>query len=619
MTDAVRLSDDDFRRVYDFGFRTWADLHAHAVNSSAAPTFVNSATEAFLHQPSFPRTLCLKHEYERAFATGCSSWSAGRIACGLSSFSTPVQIGVTRKEPVKLSIPATVQDKPGPLFSSHDENYVAILTLAWAYILSARWVEIIPEPCSIGYTESCAPYDHDATKKSRNSADTIEINIGAASREETRWWAGILAQGQGWQAAMRSGHHRTLLSPWETILHSTQSFSICTDIQPSESQYPAPSFSEAKAYLRRLCERHDIFDQSLAALAAVLLFPSFGVSQELQLPTPRIHEHSKAGKPLVHASARQDHDRLYQTEYLDKCLTLSCHVKRIRPILLSVFYEPSIYCNAVTPWLQGSLAAIRALADGKPSVLWRMVAFRAPAAAWLWLGAITLGFEEKLMREVGFGQMPIDLTSFAWSGTVQSFMQGPISNTGIPERRIERADECRLLFLAQSHDHSRLPVCQWRPFGSTLLEDADIEVRKHVDCCQDHRLRYEGFSWNCKDGKATYWPSRGAEVFPRIASPIGSKSRPTSHHKVIRDHEVVSENATRSIFGWLRFDGYAPREKPIWEQEWFAISESDEDEDLDGYKSEPNDGATSTSYVRSWMSSLPGERVGDDGPADLVA
>ncbi|KAK8144091.1 hypothetical protein G3M48_006299 [Beauveria asiatica] len=613
MTDAVRLSDDDFRRVYDFGFRTWADLHALAVSSSAAPTFVNSATDAFLHQPSFPRTLCLKNEYERAFATGTSSWSAGGNACGLSSFSTPVQIGVTRKEPVKLSIPATMQDKPSSLFPSRNGNYIAILMLAWAYILSARWVEIMPEPCAISYTESSASEDHDM-----NSGDTIEIDIGAASREEARWWAGILAQGQGWQAAMRSGHPRTLLSPWETQLRSSQSFSISADIQFSASQCPAPSFSEAKAYLQKLCERHDIFDQSLAALAAVLLFPAFGVGQELQLPTPRIREHPTAGKPSVQVSARQDHDQLYQTEYLDKCLASSCHTKGIRPILLSVFYEPSIYCNAVTPWLQGSLAAVKSLAVGKPSLLWRMVAFRAPTAAWLWLGAITLGFEEKLMREVGFGQMPIDLTSFAWSGTVQSFMQGPISNASIRERRIERADECRLLFLAQSNYHSRLPVCQWRPFGSTPLEDADIDVRNHVDC-QGHRLRYEGFSWDCKDGKAMYWPLGDAKVFARTASPIGPKSRPTSHHTVIRDNEVVSENATRSIFGWLRFDGYAPREKLIWEHEWFAISDSDEDEDLNGYESESNDGATSTPYVRSWIPSLPRKRVGDDGPADLVA
>ncbi|TQW01327.1 immunoglobulin variable region used by the ITC63B heavy chain [Cordyceps javanica] len=618
MTDAVRLSDDDFRRVYDFGFKTWADLHALAVTSPAVPTFVNCATDAFLHQPPVPRTLRLKNEYERAFATGFSSWSAGGNACGLSSFSTPVQIGVTRKEPVKLSIPATMQNRQGPLISSCDENYIAILMLAWAYILSARWVEIMPEPCSISYTESCAFHGHDVTTKSRNSSDSIEIDIGAASQGEARWWAGILAQGQGWQAAMRSGHHRTLLSPWEIHLRSTQSFSISTEIQPSASQCPAPSFSEARTYLRRLCERHDMFDQSLAALAAVLLFPAFGVSQELQLPTPMTREHPTRRKRSVQASARQEHDQLYQTEYLDKCLTSSCHTKGIRPILLSVFYEPSIYCNAVTPWLQGSLAAINALAAGKPSVLWRMVAFRAPAASWLWLGAITLGLEEKLMREVGFGQMPIDLTSFAWSGTVQSFMQGPISNAGIHERRIERADECRLLFLAQSHYHSRLPVCQWRPFGSTPLEDADIEVRNHVDC-HGHRLRYEGFSWNCKDGKSMHWPLRGAKVFARPASPIGSKSRSASHHTVIRDNEVVSENATRSIFGWLRFDGYAPREKPIWEHEWFAMSDSDEDEDINSYESESNDGATSTPYVRSWISSLPRKPVGDDGPADLVA
>lgn len=367
MTDAVGLSDDDFRRVYDFGFKTWADLHALADDSSTAPACYDCVTDAFLHQPCFPRTLRLKNEHERLFATGSSTWGAGGNACGLPSFSTAVQIGVTRKEPIKLSIPASAQDKPNHLFSSRDKNYVAVLMLAWAYILSARWVEIMPEPCSIRYTDSCASHDQDATAKCRNSAGTIELDIGAASQEEARWWAGVLAQDQGWQATLRSGH-RILFSPWQIHLRSTQRFSINTNILPSASNNPTPSFTEAKAYLQRLCQRHDIFDQSLAALAAVILFPSFGASQELQIPTPRMREQPTIRSKPAQDNARQHHDRLFQTDYLDKCLASSCYTKGTRPLLLSVFYEPSINCNAVTPWLQGLLAAINALVAGNSFV-----------------------------------------------------------------------------------------------------------------------------------------------------------------------------------------------------------------------------------------------------------
>ncbi|GLA24179.1 hypothetical protein AnigIFM63326_011034 [Aspergillus niger] len=37
--------------------------------------------------------------------------------------------------------------------------------------------------------------------------------------------------------------------------------------------------------------------------------------------------------------------------------------------------------------------------------------------------------------------------------------------------------------------------------------------------------------------------------------------------------EGVSENATRSIFGWLRVEGFPPNEKKI--HDWIYIDESD--------------------------------------------
>ena len=51
----------------------------------------------------------------------------------------------------------------------------------------------------------------------------------------------------------------------------------------SLSPHSAPSFSDACSYLDKFCVRHKIIDQSHAALAAVLLFPSMGGCQTLQL------------------------------------------------------------------------------------------------------------------------------------------------------------------------------------------------------------------------------------------------------------------------------------------------------------------------------------------------
>ena len=72
-----------------------------------------------------------------------------------------------------------------------------------------------------------------------------------------------------------------------------------------------------------------------------------------------------------------------------------------------------------------------------------------------------------------------------------------------------------------------------------------------------------------------------------------------------RDNEVVSENATRSIFTWLRFNGHAPHEKTIRDHEWFALSDSDDSGDS---LNKPEIGAEvkgrPSSDIRSWISSL---------------
>jgi hypothetical protein len=45
--------------------------------------------------------------------------------------------------------------------------------------------------------------------------------------------------------------------------------------------------------------------------------------------------------------------------------------------------------------------------------------------------------------------------------------------------------------------------------------------------------------------------------------------------------ESISETATRSIFGWLRFEGYPPRGRQIHEHEWVMIDDSDGEELID--------------------------------------
>jgi hypothetical protein len=609
MDDAIRISVEQFRFIYEADFRVWARLYLQANKDTQPPSYCFFPQDAFSQQPFFPRNLSLKHDNGQVFATGSSIWGSTGATCdhGLPTFRQAVRIGVALKDPVSLSISETAQCDSGyAAWFARNENYLAVLILAWAYILSARWTEIMPGPCSLSYTDCQATY-HDATASHQNDQNAINIDIGNANPEEARWWAALLAPGQGWQATMPL-EQGSFLSPWSVRLQPGPQFSLSRVRNASPSPHLAPSFSDACSYLNRFCELHNIIDQSHAALAAVLLFPSMGGHQTLQLPAPLVSNGKQSLElPFTRYDGQLQHDWIHQGHHLDKFLTLSCNTRGIRPMLLGIFYEPSVECNAVTPWLQGALGAIDHLAGNNPYVMGRMCMERAPKVAYLWLGITILGLQKKLLQDVRFGLIPIELHAAAWSGTVQSFIQEPVSHPLVVHGHVTRADECRLLFLSQTDHHARVPVCQWKPFGATPIDDVDVEVRVHAEC-EAHGLQYQGFFWDCIDNGLEF-PSSGEAVIhnPRNRSPTqelnGAGQIPIFYGALDREKEVISENATRSILGWLRVEGHARHETDIWKHEWFDMSDSDE-EDVGWDEVRSDDEPKPPSRVESWISGV---------------
>ena len=69
------------------------------------------------------------------------------------------------------------------------------------------------------------------------------------------------------------------------------------------------------------------------------------------------------------------------------------------------------------------------------------------------------------------------------------------------------------------------------------------------------------------------------------------------------DKEGVSENATRSILTWLRFDGCAQHEGAIWKHERFDVLHDSEDEN-DEAGNENSGGYGNKGQVSSHGSSL---------------
>ncbi|KAF5025164.1 hypothetical protein F66182_2740 [Fusarium sp. NRRL 66182] len=550
MHDAVRLNADQFHSIYKKSYNIWAQIYFHVVANTKLPAHVLRVQDVFRQHPSLPRNLSLKHDKRGALATGASIWGSVETACcsKLPSFRQPVQIRVAVKEPISLSIAEMGETKPAyTACFAQDKDYLAILVPAWTYILSARWTEIMPGSCTLAYTRHQAAY-HDGAARCKDRQSLINIDIGNASSEEARWWAAVLAPGQGWQAHMKL-EQNAFLSPWSIHLQSSTGFVLIHALDDVPASRPAASFLDAITYLNNFCTRHNLVDQSHAALASVLLLPSMSSFHTFRLPAPRISDLSNATDvPTGYPDGTLQHDWIHKDHHIDKLLTLSCNTRGIRPMLLSAFYEPSVECNAVTPWLQGTLASIKHLAGHNSYLTTRMCMERAPSVAFLWLGSLILGVQEKLLQD-------------------------------------------------------------WKPFGTTPLGDLDIEVRAHKGC-EDHQLQYKGIIWDCKDDKPEFQPAQEADTqnlsdssLTRDSDPGDEGPVPICFEDLDREREAISENATRNIFNWLRCDGYARYEKEIWAHEWFDMSESDQG---DTGEDETTPGASSmlSSQIESWLSDV---------------
>lgn len=425
------------------------------------------------------------------------------------------------------------------------DNHIAVLVLAWAYILSARWTELV----------SGAVLEYNNNSQIVDDDHVISVNTGKVSDDAARWWAAVLSQ-DGWEAYIPSDE-TTFRSPWSIALKSPVRFRLShqgeTLVQPK-----AISSVDALRYIKEYCNFHGVTDQCYAALSVALLLPSLSSrGRNVPLPIPKLNHEACVIK------GRASHEQLYEFKCLDKFLVLSCNTKGICGLLSSIFYDPKVACNFASPWVQAIVAAIKHVGDTQ---IIHVMAARSPHLAFLWLGAIVTGFHNDVVKDGRFGLIPIEPHSAMWTGTIQSFMQEPLSQPLVTDGYISRANECRLLYIIQDEFHERWPVSPWHPFGQTALEDTELSVRSNVEKVTGG-LVYAKWRWASKGGSPTHQAPRGSlvPVFWELAE---ASDMPVSYED-FSDENVVSENATRMIFDWLRFEGYPACERPIYTHKWF--------------------------------------------------
>ncbi|KAJ5135140.1 uncharacterized protein N7515_004418 [Penicillium bovifimosum] len=502
MDDAVRPSKEEFDRILSESYDEWS---SHLTNAHESPRLPPSSIElksllertpSYLGYGSVPKDTQLPFTFvERELSrgqfglliSGQSTWTTSNGQCCLEPKTIPLDILMAVPTPlaVEISNSAPMQEWPGvDGISNHDEgNYISILFLAWAYILSARWAESLKHApghqCSINFKRKASQLPTGSRQH-----DAIEIDVGHdVEAAEAAWWRSILWSGGGWEITT-DYNKRTYCSPWSVMLSDNANMGIAEDHLISKEE--PPSSDVALEYLARFCSRHRLYGQCSVALVAALYIPLIS-GDSISLPVPE--------SALQHgpSSLSQKSSNLVKeySKSLSRYMMLSCNAWGMRSLISSTFFNPKVECNLASAWLNPIFAVTTPLIQGeKPLTLAKVLAYRQPRLASLWLGAIIVGLANSTIRNIRIGLTATELNAAAWTGTLQSFItMEPGCNDG---QMIRREDECRLLFITACDGYTRIPIQPWKPFGETRLLDTELAVQQHA-ACRCHCLKYEAW------------------------------------------------------------------------------------------------------------------------------
>ena len=346
------------------------------------------------------------------------------------------------------------------------------LVLAWAFILSSRWVDIL-------------------TAAGEEVSMTLQDNVDGEG-----FWEVIIEQ--QWEAMMTRGQD-TFYAPWSIQRHvlnpelvrcpgKARLLSTSTN-QPRGSPTSLRAFNSLEAF----CLSEGVTkDCSAAALALVLMFPEHSAGS-ITLP------------PLV-AIGREGHgprtaEALYLEDIYDclgRCITMSCCKEGIASLLCSGLFEPRIPCNLIGAHLAGigrAIEHVRKNPEGLAQVLTGLI----PRASSLWLAAIRIGQANTILDYALGGMPPINLLMASWLGIPQSFVQTGHDQISSRDGFIPRALEFTTMYFVESN--ANIPITPSPPFGETAVSQMNLDTRQHL--FHNHRPLQA----------VTYWILRTEELY----------------------------------------------------------------------------------------------------------
>lgn len=383
-------------------------------------------------------------------------------------------------------------------------NGIAILTICWSYIFSARFLEMQKRRMKYSLSKLSPVLQRDI----KAGAGRIVLCFDHASNDLVRWMCALLVPGLGWLV-------EGPLPPWAAHYHTGVNFIITVNSPFTfhRDERP-PSSARALDLLIEFCtlfnfgsyalgvgESFRKLDQLTAGFLSALMLPfSNYMCLQPQLPQPTIR--------CSHYQPRLKHIR----ELFDSIpfyMTLVIRPSTVGSIIWSIFWQSGIQCNLASAWLGSVREVLRPLIEaGNWEMLAKVFILRDPRRGSLWLGLFLHGdmkvfdmlvsYLESHEERYGFASLSKpDADVAQWTGLPQSFIDE--DTLGTYEERDTQVPMCDLFrhrFNLQLRDPEPIPF-GWQPFGHMCLKDIEPELWPRLE--QRQPRSYIHWIWWLKD------------------------------------------------------------------------------------------------------------------------
>ncbi|KNG90611.1 hypothetical protein ANOM_001329 [Aspergillus nomiae NRRL 13137] len=398
---------------------------------------------------------------------------------------------VTYRTKAEAQLDAAIPICAKPLRS----GYFTSIVLAWSYIISCRWVEILQQ-----------------------AGEESQIFHEQGMQIEDDFWDVIT---QGYWVARVKKHKGAFYSPWMLRREGTS-------IKRRDWKPVTSNSSLAFDILLGFCVLEGLEGEFLTGFASVLMLTS------RHTPPPKF-----APPMLISAAPRRSSLRpkdmvfleLYRS--IDKFMSLSSTQDALDSLLCGVFFHPSVPCNLVGAVSLGVKKALSEVDRIDNRHLLSAVTNMKPYLSLLWAAAVCNDQVASFLNMALSGLPPICLVAAFWTNTAQSFLQIVYPAHDSEESITSRAHEFQTSFFCRLE--LSVPWSPAPPFGTTPVKNLSLEVRAHV--AHTHRP----ISWRI------YWILDSGEGFRPAQNETNEFPHP---ERYIADEQ--SGSATSRLFNWQR-------------------------------------------------------------------